>query len=282
MHMNIGFIGAGKVGFSLGKYLTERNEYVTGYYSRSPKSALEAAQFTDSRQYLDLQHLVADSDAVFITVPDGEIASVWEQIKTFPIENKIISHFSGAMSSAVFSDIERSRAYGFSIHPLIAVNSKYDSWRDLTSAFWTIEGHEEKLETVRSLFTGPGNTVAVISAQNKIRYHACAAMASNLYVGLVNLCEDMLRGCGFTASDAHMALSPLIHGNTENIVNNGTIAALTGPIERNDLETVMKHRNNLTEEEDEVYRVLSKQVLKTAKLKHPEREYQEMEGVLSK
>lgn len=60
--MNIGFIGAGKVGFSLGKYLTERNVRVTGYYSRNPDSSREAADFTNTRQYMNLRHLVEDSD----------------------------------------------------------------------------------------------------------------------------------------------------------------------------------------------------------------------------
>ena len=105
--MNIGFIGAGKVGFSLGKYLTERNVRVTGYYSRNPDSSREAADFTNTRQYMNLRHLVEDSDVLFVAIPDSAIAPMWEQLKMLPIQNKIISHFSGSLSSAVFSDIER-------------------------------------------------------------------------------------------------------------------------------------------------------------------------------
>ena len=50
--MRIGFIGAGKVGFTLGKYFREHGIEVTGYYSRSIQSASEAAEFTiiDSRK----------------------------------------------------------------------------------------------------------------------------------------------------------------------------------------------------------------------------------------
>ena len=44
--MRIGFIGAGKVGFSLGRYLAEGGVTVTGYYSRNSRSAREAAEFT--------------------------------------------------------------------------------------------------------------------------------------------------------------------------------------------------------------------------------------------
>lgn len=282
MLMNIGFIGAGKVGFSFGKYLTERNVRVTGYYNRSPQSSMEAAIFTNTRQYTNMRYLVEDSDAIFLAVPDGAISSVWEQLKMLPIQNKIISHFSGSLSSAVFSDIERYHAYGYSIHPLFAINDKYNSYRDLSNAFITIEGHPKHLNWFLRLFESFGNPVEVISAQDKVRYHASAAMVSNLYVGLVNLCEEMLRDCGFSSFNAHKALSPLIMGNAENIVRYGTVGALTGPIERNDLSTILEHIDCLHEEEEEVYKCLSKQVLKVAKTKHPERDYSEVEGVIKK
>jgi predicted dinucleotide-binding enzyme len=47
--MKIGFIGAGKVGFSLGKYFCEHGLDVIGYFSRNPQSALQAAEFTGTR-----------------------------------------------------------------------------------------------------------------------------------------------------------------------------------------------------------------------------------------
>ena len=66
---------------------------------------------------MNLRHLVEDSDVLFVAIPDSAIAPMWEQLKMLPIQNKIISHFSGSLSSAVFSDIERYHAYGYSIHP---------------------------------------------------------------------------------------------------------------------------------------------------------------------
>ena len=270
--MNIGFIGAGKVGFSLGKYLTERNVRVSGYYSRNPQSSREAADFTNTRQYLNLRHLVEDSDVLFVAIPDSAIAQMWEQLKMLPIQNKIISHFSGALSSAVFSDIERYHAYGYSIHPLFAINDKYESYKVISQAFFTIEGDPKYLNWFLRLFESFGNPVEVISKEDKVRYHAAAAMASNLYVGLANMCEQMLRDCGFSAANAHRALSPLMIGNTENIIQYGPVGALTGPIERNDLTTVMDHLESLSEQEQKVYKILSGEVINVAKMKHPERD----------
>ena len=111
-------------------------------------------------------------------------------------------------------------------------------------------------------------------------YHACAAMTSNLYVGLVAMCEDMLVKCGFSRKNAHQALVPLILGNAENIAAYGPKDALTGPIERNDLSTVLDHLQVLNEEEKKVYKTLSRQVLRVAKEKHANRDYQEIERTI--
>ena len=53
--MRVGFIGAGKVGFSLGKYLVSNNVTVTGYFSKSSKSSKLAADFTSTKAYSSLE-----------------------------------------------------------------------------------------------------------------------------------------------------------------------------------------------------------------------------------
>ena len=55
---------------------------------------------------------------------------------------------------------------------------------------------------------------------------------------------------------------------------------MTGPIERNDLSTVMDHLDNLSGETRKIYQDLSVEVLKVAREKHPERDYSEMERII--
>ena len=76
--MRAGFIGAGKVGFSLGKYLKENGVEITGYFSKSPESAKSAADFTNTKLYKSIENILSDSDTLFITVPDGQISKVWD------------------------------------------------------------------------------------------------------------------------------------------------------------------------------------------------------------
>ena len=76
--MQISFIGAGKVGVSLGKYFISKGRKVGGYYSLSPESAAWAANFTHTKKYQSIKEIISSSDMIFFTVPDDSIREVWE------------------------------------------------------------------------------------------------------------------------------------------------------------------------------------------------------------
>ena len=292
--MKFGFIGAGKVGVSLGKYLTENGRQVSGYFSQYEKDAREAAEFCGSKYYNSLEMLLKNSDIIFLTVPDDQIVTVWEQIKNCCqavrdqyqdigqsiIRGKIVCHCSGAMSSEVFSDITIYGAYGFSIHPLFAVSDKLHSYKELSNSYFTIEGSLQKIDFVKDIFDSMGNKVCIIDPDKKIKYHAAAAISSNLVAGLISASQELLKECGFDDESAHNALAPIIKGNIDHIVNDGVVNALTGPIERNDVGTVKKHLDTLESTIRDMYVTVSRQVIKIAKTKNMDRDYNEMEEKL--
>lgn len=280
--MKIGFIGAGKVGFSLGKYFVSNGIFVTGYYSMSPKSAKSAAEFTNSRMYNSLTDILKDSDTLFITVPDDAIGTVWEYMKNLDVKNKKICHCSGSISSAAFFDAENKGAYVYSIHPLCAVSDRYNSWHDLKNAVFTIEGSRQYLTQMQNLFTELGNTVAVIDTADKALYHVGAVMASNLVIALLAMGKDILKQCGFSEKTAQKAILPLFKVNTDNIVKYGLTNALTGPIERNDIKTVKRHLENLSKDfnQAQIYRLLSLKLIQIAEQKYPQKNYTQIKEVL--
>lgn len=289
--MRIGFIGAGKMGFTLGKHIKEalnssstnevlKNTTVVGYYSNSLDSAKAAAQFTDTDYYESIENLVDDCDAIFITTPDGQIEVVANIIST--ILNKkqkeiILIHTSGALSSQVFSGMG-NHVYGYSVHPIYAVNSKTESYINFSKAYITIEGNEKHLEDVKELFDVLGHTVKVISAENKTKYHASAVFASNLVVGLYSKATHLLSECGFDEDEAMKALVPLFTNNADNIANKGCKDALTGPVARCDVGTVSKHLDVISGDDQEVYKLLSRELVKIAD--SGDGKYDSMRGIL--
>lgn len=275
--MKIGFIGAGKVGCSLGKYFSTKGYKLTGYYSQTTASAKEAAQFTNSTFYSQTKDLITDSDILFLTVTDSAISSVWDSIKGDNLQGKIICHCSGSLSSQIFSDINSYGAYGYSIHPLYAIPSKTESYKDLCNAMFTLEGHPAHLDKLKGFLESFGNTVQIISTDSKSTYHAAAVFASNHMVALASVAIKLLADCGFSHENALKAISPLMEGNLANLLKDGPTKALTGPVERNDISTIKRHLDCITEDYTGLYALLTEELIRIAKEKHPDTDYSELE-----
>lgn len=278
--MKIGFIGAGKVGCSLGKYFSIHGVTITGYFSRTVASAKDAATFTNSKYYSTREELIADSDVLFLTVTDGTISSVWESIKGEALAGKIICHCSGSLSSGIFSDILDYGAYGYSIHPLYAIPSKTTSYQDLAQTLFTLEGHAAHLQDMKEFLEHLGNPVQIIATEEKAKYHAAAVFASNHVVALSKVAMDLLMECGFSSEHALSAIGPLIQGNVEHIITSGPVSSLTGPVERNDVTTIEKHLACMPAQYETLYKELSKVLVELGKERHPDADYTSMEDLL--
>lgn len=280
----IGFIGAGRVGFTLGRYFYEKNLTLSGYFSKTYENACAAAEFTNSKSYNTIKELAAESQVIFITVPDSEIHNVYLQLKSYNLKDKILCHCSGALSAEVFEGIEAAGACGYSVHPAFAVSNKKNSYREIPKAFFTLEGNEEKMPVIKSLFEKLGNPFQVITAENKHKYHASLVTASNLVIGLYHIALQQLRECGFSDSAAEKVLNPLFLNNAENLCKSGCTNALTGPVDRNDINTVKGHLSVLCNDNTALnaYKSLSLELIGIAKQKYPERDYNTLENLLTK
>lgn len=279
--MNIGIIGSGRVGFSIGKYLADKGLHVTGYYDIIYENAVEAAEFTNTDVFGNLEELVNLSDTLFITTPDDIIIQVWDCIKKMSIDSKTICHFSGSLSSVVFSRIEDTKAYGCSIHPMLAFEDKFSSFKQLNNAYFTIEGNSQAVNNIKSLFRSLGNSVIDINADSKDKYHAAASILTNYVVGLLDMGYSLLEQCGFTREEAIRVTSNMVRGNVDNIMNIDTINALTGPIERGDADTVIKHLDSLCDEDKIIYKALGLKLVALADTKNPDKDYSGIRNILS-
>ena len=256
--MKVGFIGAGKVGCSLYDYFVHNNILVTGCYTRTQANVSGTEKQTQKIFTTSIDKILTKSDVLFLTVPDDAISTVWEQVKTYPIQGKFICHCSGSLGSAVLSGIEATGAYGYSIHPMFPFKSKKTAYEDLAQALFSVEGNEEHMEEIMDLLSACQNRIVRLKSEDKPKYHAAAVFASNLAVGLINQAKELLNECGFDDEAALNALKPLAVTNMNNIFDVGTCDALTGPVERHDIKTVQKHLDAIDQEKKETYSALTK------------------------
>lgn len=279
---NVGIVGAGKVGTSLGLYFFDKGELsLRGYYSRSIESSNYAAQKTKAKSFDSLDDLVEECQIIIVTTPDDEISKVWSQIKKFNIRNKIICHCSGSLSSSVFFDCTTKEAHCCSFHPMLAVSSKESSYKALGGAFFTLEGSPKAVELISRQLILYQNPYKIISSSDKRKYHLASVCISNLVIGLGSISVRLLKEYGFKEEEALEALSTLGMRNLESFFQKGALATLTGPLERGDLGTIQGHLDAISGSEWKVerqaYQAISQVLLEIAKEKHPERDYSNLD-----
>lgn len=277
----VGIIGAGKVGVSMAKYLFSNKEFQTiGFYSKTFDSAKYAAELTATKAFKDLKSLVEESDILIISTPDGQIEKVWSNLVNINITNKIVCHCSGSLSSKIFFDSNTRKVSVASMHPMHAFSSKEDSYKTLPGVFFTIEGDALALETIGTMLRLKSNPFKIIAADDKYKYHLANVFVSNLVVGLANVGIKLIADCGFSKEEALFALASLAKNNLASIFEKGPVKALTGPVERNDLATVKHHLQAINSKdydlERQIYKSLSKELVKIAQEKNPSRDYGKM------
>ncbi len=296
--MRIGIIGAGKVGTTMGKYIADHGGTVAGFYTRTESSGRESAQFAGTKYIASLDSLIEGSDTLFITTTDGAIKDIWDCITTRNVKGKVICHFSGSLSSDIFSNWKETGAEVCSIHPIYPFSNKFTAYKNLSEAKFSVEGSSQALEKMQELFALLPNEVIRISTADKAKYHAATSIASNHVTGLIYLAVELLKESGIPEQTAYGLLKPLVEKNVEAVFSQGSgreeesrgqdgqyagcVKTLTGPIERNDIATVNMHLQKLARREPEAaYRAVGLLVAETAEKKHPERSYQEMKQILA-
>ena len=243
----VGFIGAGRVGTALASLLHARGVDVGGVSGRTLQDSRRMA----SGAHLDPETARSRADTlrastiVFLTVPDDAIAGLCREIAEEDgwREGQGVVHCSGALSSEALQPARDKGALTASFHPLQAFASLEAALANLPGSTFALEGHEGLTSQLDTFVQLLGGTALHLRAEDKILYHAAAAIASNYTVTLAALAADLLVREG-VASDANTALRylmPLLRGTIENLGDAGLPNALTGPIARGDTGTVARH-----------------------------------------
>ncbi|MCL2111143.1 MAG: DUF2520 domain-containing protein [Clostridiales bacterium] len=284
----IGFIGAGKVGWSFGRHIKENcgGLYeVCGYYSLSADSARAAAEFANGRAFGSPAELAAECDLLFLTVPDGQIAGVWAALAEALPSNRdaalYVAHCSGSLSTEVFEPKPPGVSFG-SIHPLQAVPDRHTSYKKYFGAACTIEGDPAFIDFVSGLLKALGNPFSEVDASKKMLYHAACAIICNLSCALTYVGAEVFESCGLDTDFANSSWRSYYLKNAESISDVGAVQALTGPVERCDTATVASHLDILSDDTREIYVLLSRTLVEMAKQKNPSRDYSEMVSLLWK
>ncbi len=194
----------------------------------------------------------AGVDLVLICTPDASVAAVAGQIE--PSAEAVVAHVAGSLGLDVLAGHDR-RA---SVHPLVALPGGEVGARRLRSGRWfAVAGEPIAGDVVSSL----GGRAFEVADDDRVRYHAAAAVASNHLVALLGQVERMAAAIA-VPFDAYL---DLVRATVDNVEELGARAALTGPAARGDEATVARHLAAIEPSEREAYEAMVAEVRRLAR-----------------
>jgi predicted short-subunit dehydrogenase-like oxidoreductase (DUF2520 family) len=238
--VKLGFIGAGPVGTTFGVRLREQGYPVVGVADISAAATERfAGLVAGCRRFASNQELADAADMVFITTADDFIAPVCSGVRWRA--GQVVVHCSGA---STVQSLESARARGAqvgSIHPCQSFAGVEQAIANLPGSTFGIEAEEPVKGTLTEMARALKGDIVYLTSEDKVLYHAAAAIACNYFVTIEKLATDLWKNFGKSSADGIKAYMPLLRGTLANIETTGFPKCLTGPIARGDVATIGRH-----------------------------------------
>jgi len=241
---NIGIIGSGKLGKALGLCLHSYNYRIVAAMAQSHSSAdWLASRIPSCKVAISPQEVVDAADLVFITTPDTAIGNISDSV-TWSASHSVIQ-CSGSKSISVLQSANDAGAATATFHPYQTFSQNIDETNIhslLSNVTITITSDSISLqEDLCTIAAHLGAHPAILRDEQRPLYHASAVLSCGALTALLNLSLEIWMSLGFSESDAIASIYPLAQKTLNNVRATGVSNSLTGPIPRNDLETLKLH-----------------------------------------
>jgi predicted short-subunit dehydrogenase-like oxidoreductase (DUF2520 family) len=280
---DVALIGCGRVGTAIALGLKRAGYRIVWVKDVDPKAERRAAKLLLGEQRAEGKEQRAKSkeqkakmppgaEVILIATPDSQIAAAYHEIASALVPGQTLVHFSGAHTSQIIQNPKpKIQNHGvLAMHPVMTFaecGMRSAECGIPEGTFFSLEGNAKGLRVGKRLVRDLGGKVLVLRTEDKPLFHAACVFVSNFLDVLIDAGIEMCGEVGLEPKIAYRVLEPLIRQTLRNIAESGTTQALSGPIERGDIETVRKHLAALTKRRPELvqlYEALAAQTQKVA------------------
>ena len=206
-------------------------------------------------------------EVIVCAVPDDAIAPLARTLSATGAvrADQVVLHLSGSLDHTALESLRASGAALGSLHPLQTLVEPERAPDHVRGAWAAVEGDPRAVETAERLAGDIGLHPFRLRPEHKTLYHAGAVFASNYFVVVEAVAQQLLERAGLSREDAWAALAPLVRGTYDNLTHAGPEGALTGPVVRGDVDTLARHLRVLPDRDRALYRDLGLAVLDLAR-----------------
>lgn len=199
---------------------------------------------------------LAPVDLCIIAVPDGVITTITNKIV---LENTLIVHTSGGIAMDAIKGTTRKGVF----YPLQSFSKMKEV--DFKNIPFLIEATNEKdAEILKTVAGYLSNKVSEIDSKQRAIVHVAAVFANNFVNAMYQISEQIVEEHDIDFN----LLKPLILETALKIKEASPQHVQTGPAVRNDITTIKKHQDSLTNPEfKEIYNLITSFLLKQKNIK---------------
>lgn len=227
-------LGCGRAARSILRWLFEAGQIEIGQVcNRSLESAADAVEFMGAGQAVEQLDDITGG-WLLLGLPDGVLDSVARGLACrMPGQPELAFHLSGSMLAAILEPLGAPCA---SVHPLRAFADPDRAVAALGNTWFVAEGDGRICKQIEPAFTRAGGRWLNLAGGDKALYHAATVVASNYLVTLTQLARLLAGKAGLGPDAAAELLAHLQSTTLAGLEAHSPARALTGPVERGDLD----------------------------------------------
>ena len=236
----VGVVGSGRVGSVLGAALSRVGHRVVAASAVSDASRSRAETLLASAKLLSPPEVCEAAELVLVTVPDDQLPGLVEGLAAVDAwrAGQIVVHTSGRYGISVLEPAQRAGAVPLALHPVMTFTGTSLDIDRLAGASFGVTAPPAFMPVADALVLEMEAEPVHVSEAARPLYHAALAHASNHVVTLEASSAELLRSAGIETPER--LLRPLVEAALDNVMRMGD-NALTGPVMRGDVETVVRH-----------------------------------------
>ena len=244
--LGIGIISAGRVGAVLGAALRACEHTIVGVHAVSEASRERAAQLLPEVPILPVEQIAERSELLILAVPDDELSGVVAYLASSGqvTAGQLLVHTSGRHGTEVLAPATALGAIGLAIHPAMTFTGLSVDLQRLNGTSFAVTGPAPFIPIAQAVVVEMGGEPVHVAEADRPLYHAALAHAANHLVTILGQSQQMLASIGI--EDPARYMGPLVRAAVDNALASGE-NALTGPVARGDVGTVLAHVQALNE-----------------------------------
>ncbi len=249
--LDVGIVGAGRVGAVLGAALQRAGHRLMAVSAVSEQSLARAGELLPGIPVTTVEEVIARAELVLLTVPDDALPGLVAGLSATASwqAGQLVVHTSGRYGTAIFDAAAGHHILGLALHPVMTFTGTSMDLLRLADCCFGITAPEALRAVAEALVLEMGAEPVWIQEGDRPMYHAGLAHGANHLVTLVAQSMQVLGSAG--VQDPQRLIAPLMQAALDNALRLGD-GALTGPVARGDAGTVAAHLAQLNQQSPDV------------------------------